>query len=152
MTPFALPYDPDVAPVLTLIGIGYRPAWQPADYIGPRLDCPMWVSAPDADQAYLTKYDLPEIDPYAVADSLSGGQHRIMPALSVPHETLLIAHHHSPWGGISTGGGASGAWRPCCTVTDPGLPPVAPVSISADAGGLLAFAIVTFAIWKWMKS
>ena len=64
MTPFALPYNPDASPVVDLIGVGFRPAWQPADFIGPRLDCAMWVEAPDADTAYLAKYDGP-IDPYA---------------------------------------------------------------------------------------
>mgnify|MGYP001565534288 CR=1 FL=1 len=28
-------YNPETAPVLDLIGYGYRPAWMPADYIGP---------------------------------------------------------------------------------------------------------------------
>lgn len=65
MIPFALPYDPDTAPVLDLVGFGNRPAFAPANYIGPRMDCIMWLPAPDADVAYVSKYDRPEIDPFA---------------------------------------------------------------------------------------
>lgn len=60
MTRFALPFSPSVSEVRPLIGQGFRPAWQPADYIGPRMDCPRWVAAPDADLPYGQK-----IDPYA---------------------------------------------------------------------------------------
>ena len=38
-------------------GLGFRPAYMPADYIGPRMDCPMWLPAPDADVAYHGKLD-----------------------------------------------------------------------------------------------
>lgn len=52
-------HSSDDAPVLFLIGYGFRPAYQPADYIGPRMDCPMWLPVPDADAAYLAKWDGP---------------------------------------------------------------------------------------------
>lgn len=65
MIRFALPYDPDAAPVQWIFGRGFSPAWQPADFVGPRLDCPMWVPAPDADAAWLSKYD-GAIDPLSL--------------------------------------------------------------------------------------
>lgn len=67
MIPFAMPYSPEAAPILDLVGFGFRPAWQPADFIGPRMDCPMWLPAPDADAPYI-KYD--GVAPYAVATGL----------------------------------------------------------------------------------
>lgn len=139
MTPFALPYNPADAPLLDLIGIGYRPAWRPADYIGPRLDCPMWLPGPDADLPYSAKYDGP-IDPF-------------MPA---PGESVVVL----AMGGRSSGGGVSGHWspplypdwptitHPCCG--EPWAPPHRPepplVPIEAGAGQLLLVALVILAM------
>lgn len=133
MNPFALPYDPSAAPVLDLIGHGYRPAWQPADYIGPRRHCAMWLPAPDADRAWLAKYD-GTIDPWGPIQ-LSGGQ--------------------------SLGGGASGVWtpappplepvwpdpwEPCCIWTEPDYPgpptPVVPIEVGTGLMLVVALAML----------
>ena len=47
------------APVMFLIGYGFRPAYQPADYVGPRLDCAMWLPTDDSNSAYLAKWEAP---------------------------------------------------------------------------------------------
>lgn len=111
MTPFALPYNPDTAPVINhrLTGYDFAPARFPADLIGPVMWCPMAFRAPDADIAFSSKYDLPPVDAYAVVADLPS----ILPA-SQP-----VAAHLNPapaaYAGsfsapaISTGGGYGGS-------------------------------------------
>lgn len=133
MTPFALAYDPDTAPVIDLIGTGYRPAWQPADYIGARLDCAMWIAAPDADVAYLAKYDLPPVDPYAPVAGLPLIADPIMDASAIAVPPAPV------W---------PDPWAPCCVIQRPAdpLPQLPDVPVPASAGlllvGLVALAMV----------
>lgn len=145
------------APVMFLIGYGFRPAYQPADYIGPRLDCPMWLPAPDADLAYLGgKYDAPldappgngfgfvlwpdtaPAAPQITAASLAG----VVPGTPV---------HGTPWfPATPLIPGEPEPWFPCCIIETPTfpapLPPVAPVPVPASAGLLIAAVAVLFII------
>lgn len=147
MTRFALPYDPAAAPVLDLVGFGFRPAWQPADYIGPRLDCPMWFPTADADVAYLAKWDAPsagyawgdvlwpsvwpDAAPQITAASLAGP----IPGHVVP---FYPATPTQPWWP------SPGPDYPCNCIEVPPinpLPPLAPVPVEAGAGAFLPVAI-----------
>lgn len=146
MTRFALPYDPAAAPVLDLVGFGFRPAWQPADFIGPRMDCPMWMPAPDADLAYGGKTPPAWIDPYAAVPSdlmvLIEGAAASAPAALVSASTMT-------WWPLDP----LPPVYPCRCVTvppvDPGPQP-APVSVEAGAGAFLLVAIgILFARKGW---
>ena len=109
-------YNPETAPVLDLIGYGYRPAWMPADYIGPRLDCPMWVPGPDADLAYS------KFDPFEVVEDLGMGEAMYTPLAISPIPTeAFFTFKEVP---------------PCC---NPG-PELAVVSVPAS--GLLMLACI----------
>ena len=144
---------PEFQPVVYLIGYGYRPAHQPADYIGPRMDCPMWLPAPDADLAYLGgKYDTPAsplghgfgfvlwpdttpADPQITAASLAG---------VVPGPAPFTAGPLIP-----------GPWHPpvdypcnCITPDSPDMPPVAPVPL--EASGLFLLTGLA-ALWLWRR-
>lgn len=159
MNPFALPYDPASVPIIDLVGLGFRPAWQPADFIGPRMDCPMWLPAPDADVAYSTKYDTkPGIDPYA---PVSSGM--IIAPYAASHVTAadlaqsnvqklhIAAPRHpatptQPW----TPGMPSQPSYPCHCIERPPLPPLAPVPIEAGAAPFLVAALsLLFARSMW---
>ena len=139
-------YDPDTAPVLNLIGHGYRPAWQPADYIGPRMDCPMWLPGPDADIAYGGK-----LDPFKPVEGIGMG--------AVVYARVVYPEAKVADGGTSTGGGASGKWspplfpdwptitHPCCGEPwVPHEPPIVPVPAS---GVMMVIAIAALALWRY---
>lgn len=143
------PYGDD-APVLHLIGYGYRPAYQPADYIGPRLDCPMWLPTADADVAYLAKWDGPAVG-YAWSAVLPAA-----PAPAAPQ--ITAASLAGPIPGPIFASIPPGVFNPfppiidCCDgKTPPGtvvvvvpvnpVPQPAPVSIDAGAGAFLLAAI-----------
>ena len=142
------------APVLFLVGYGYRPAHQPADYIGPRMDCPMWLPAPDADVAYLGgKYDTP-------ADTLGHGFGFVLwpdTAPAAPQITAASLAGVVPGPALFTAGPLiPGPWHPpvdypcnCITPDSPHMPPVAPVPVPASAGLLIAAVAVLFIIRRF---
>lgn len=148
--PFALPYEPDEAPIVELIGIGFRPAWQPADYIGPRMDCPMWVTAPDADDAYSAKYDGPveqitddgwlDVNP---ADWVYKQPSKPTPVVMTPHGPGSILPPGINWPSLPPTHGT------CCSIIHPTDPPVIitpepppAVSLAGTAGYMLAAIII----------
>lgn len=131
------------------------------DYIGPRMDCPAILRAPDADFAYLTKYDLPArpLDPYEALTDLPS----ILTAAAPQIVTTAIGP--APvyaWGAtpISGGGWSSGGGhtiivqgdtiiliiRPDpnepCGCTEYPDPQPSPVSIEAGTGALLVAALL----------
>ena len=141
------------APVLFLIGYGYRPAHQPADYIGPRMDCPMWLPAPDADLAYLSKYDAP-------ADALGHGFGFVLwPDTAPAAPQITAASLAGPIPGpapFTAGPLIPGPWHPpvdypCNCIThppsNPQMPEPSPVPLPASAG-LLLVAVAALALWR----
>ena len=157
---FALAYDPDTAPVLWLPGHGFTPAWQPADFIGPRADCPIWFPAPDADVAYVGKV------PPALAEVTPGGHipnwgtwlPPIEPdapqvtaaSLAVPVDGAAPAAPWQPAQPPSPWGPGPGPDYPCQCVevppVNPPIPPIAPVPVEADAA---LFLITALAVLVW---
>ena len=134
------------APVMFLVGYGFRPAYQPADYIGPRLDCPMWLPAPDADVAYLGgKYDAPVGHGFGFV---------LWPDTAPAAPQITAASLAGPIPGPSpftAGPLIPGPWFPpvdypcrCITPDGPDMPPVAPVPLPASAGLLLAAVAALF--------
>ena len=101
--------------------IGFRPAIYIGDYIGPRMDCPYIVPAPDADAPLIAKYD-----PFAHIPGYVWGT--VLPASSQPVPAPSF---------------------PCCIETGPYEPltPVAPVPVPASAGLLIA-AVVGLMLWR----
>lgn len=151
MMRFALPYDPDTAPIVDLIGLGYRPSWQPADFIGPRMDCPMWVAAPDADVAMIGKFD-----PWAAIPASGYAWGTWIPASHAPQITAASLAGPTPapavWHPVTPTQPwwpAPGPSYPCHCIVPPvdPLPPVAPVPIPASAGLLIA-AVAVLALWR----
>ncbi|MGN7869582.1 hypothetical protein [Paracoccus sp. 22332] len=153
------PYGDD-APVMHLIGYGFRPAYQPADYIGPRLDCPMWLPTADADVAYLAKWEAPAAG-YAWGDVLWP----TAPADAAPQITAASLAGPIPGPlipGFTPGGNpffppiidcCDGTTPPGTVVVVPPVNPVpqpAPVSVEAGAGAFLLAAIgLLFARKVW---
>lgn len=166
MTPFALPYDPDSAPVLWIIGRGFTPAWQPADFIGARMDCPMWQPAPDANMAYAAKVP-PALAPVQPFGHL-GNWGTVLPPVAVassPSAADLAGQPHpasAPLPGLWWPPLPPDWWTPlppdvdypcrCIVPPVPELPPVAPVPVEADAAMMLAVSVgALFARQIWRR-
>lgn len=144
---------PEFQPVVYLIGYGYRPAYQPADYIGPRMDCPMWLPAPDADLAYLAKWEAP-----ADAPAGHGFGFVLWPDTdpAAPQITAASLAGPIPGAPFTAGPLIPGPWYPpvdypCNCITtppvNPPLPEPAPVPLPASAG-LLLVAVAALALWR----
>ena len=169
MTPFALPYNPDAAPVLWLVGHGFVPAWQPADFIGPRMSCPMWLPAPDADAAMVAKVPpaLAPVDPYGHLTSWGTVlPERPMAGAQPSAAELAGPVATAPWHPVAAapftaGPLVPGPWWPpvdypcrCITPDAPELPPMAPVPVAAS-GLMLAVAVAALSLrpaWRSLKS
>lgn len=132
-------HSSDDDPVLFLIGYGFRPAYQPADYIGPRMDCPMWLPVPDADVAYLAKWDGPlkyEMTPLDIIPESEMIQ-VIKKMISKPSEPSHKVTWHPPhWGEWPP------FWNPpggcdCPAVIGPPESPVYPAPVPLPESGLL---------------
>lgn len=139
------------APVMFLVGYGFRPAHMPADYVGPRMDCPMWLPAPDADAAYLAKYDAPASG-YAWGTVLPSDTAPIAPQITAASLTDTVTAvsatpHPSQWWPVDP----LPPVGPCCVIREPEpeLPPVAPVPLPASSGLLLAGLAL---LWLWGRA
>ncbi|GHG24450.1 hypothetical protein [Paracoccus aerius] len=156
MMRFVLPYDPDTAPIIDLVGLGFRPAWQPADFIGPRMDCPMWLVAPDADTPMNGKVPsakmtgLP-INPYGIVADLPS----ILPRLTAAEmaqgnvQKMHIAGHWHPIQPRWPDPWTPGPDYPCqCIEVPPANPQPAPVSIEASSALLLLTGLVALTAWR----
>lgn len=114
MVPFALPYDPSVAPVENFNltgGYDFAPAHFPADLIGPVMWCPMAFRAPDADMPLSSKYDARAVDVYAHVDDLPSILPAAAPKLVAAYLNPAPAAYAASWGGSSFGGGSWGGSR-----------------------------------------
>ncbi|WP_103171571.1 hypothetical protein [Paracoccus sp. SY] len=135
------------APVLFLIGYGFRPAYQPADYIGPRMDCPMWLPAPDADLAYLAKWEAPA--GHGLGFVLWPDMGNPITAAELAQSNVQNIHIAPPF---TAGPLIPGPWHPPvdypCNCITPDFPPVAPVPVMADAAVMLMTALAAFWLWR----
>ena len=132
-------------------GQGFRPAIYLNDFIGPRLDCPLIVPAPDADIAYSAKF---EPFGHMPASGYAWGTWIPAAAPAATAETVLSAATAGPAAAppFSAGPLIPGPWPsepewPCCVIREPDapLPPVAPIPTPASASLLIA-AVAAFAI------
>lgn len=135
-------------------GLGFRPAYFPADYIGPRLDCPLPFRADDSPYAG-------KLDPWQPIREAGYAWGTWFPALPVGDAPQVTAASLNPapapgtWGGIfpPRGGWPGGGW--CCNSGVPPnteLPPLAPVPIDqsgAFLGGVLIALLMIAAAWRW---
>lgn len=134
--------------VIWFAGIGFRPAvWTPphrADGVDPDRLAP----APDADLAYLAKWEAPS-DAYVWGTWL--------PQPDTPGAQLTAAELAGPIAGTSFSAGPiiPGPWYPpvdypcnCITPDSPDLPPVAPVPLEASGLFLLTGLAV---LWLWRR-
>lgn len=134
--------------------IGFRPAIYLNDFIGPRLDCPLIVPAPDADLAYSQKFD-----PFGHMPASGYAWGTWIPSAGAASEpatpgAMLVSAPLSPGAPFTAGPLIPGPWwppvdYPCNCITtpplNPPLPPVAPVPLPASAALLIA-AVAAFAI------
>ncbi|MBC9246708.1 hypothetical protein H4P12_08280 [Paracoccus sp. 11-3] len=128
MTPFAIPYHAGREVIHDFPGIGFRPAWYPADFVGPRLDCPVPVAAPDL--AYLSKYDGP-VDPYGHVDDLA----------SVWADDMA---------GIPAWSNGADEPVPCdCLIREPYDPPSLPAPVPVPASGAMLLSVI--AAWAVVR-
>lgn len=117
-------------------GQGFRPAIYLNDFIGPRLDCPRLVPAPDADISYSAKFD-----PFGHIPATGYAWGTWIPASPA---TLTAADLADPF---TAGPLIPGPWwppvdYPCNCIThppvNPPLPEPAPVPLPASSICLLA--------------
>lgn len=146
------------AGVVWFQGLGFRPAvWMPPhrhDHVDP----PRLVPAPDADMAYLAKYDAPVLG----MDDAGYAWGTVLPtplsAVGQPGGQAITTGHAGILPGTPIHGRPSWpSWPvpqwpthpPChCITVPPDLPPIAPVPVSAGTASLLIAALLVLALTR----
>lgn len=133
-------------------GMGFRPAVHVNDYIGPRMDCPAIIPAPDADVAYLGG----KFDAYAHLPASAYTWGTVLPPIPAAQVTAPALAGPVASAPFTAGPLIPGPWWPpvdypcrCITPDSPDMPPIAPVPVPASAGLLIAAVAVLFIIRRF---